>query len=114
MEHGAWKVVDSFNEMHIFMLVKTGITTGSVAQDQSWETGLYVSFLTHVSSHGSVAKRLQWEVFDWAVLHSRGLEASRYMSTRYMVRTSPLRRIADVAATTMTSLWLREHGPLCV
>ena len=29
MEHGAWKVVDSFNEMHIFMLVKTGITTGN-------------------------------------------------------------------------------------
>ena len=28
MEQGAWKVVDSFNERHSFMLVKTGITTG--------------------------------------------------------------------------------------
>ena len=36
------------------------------------------------------------------------------MSTKYMVRTSPLRRIAEVAATTMTLLWLREHGPACV
>ena len=35
-------------------------------------------------------------------------------STKYMVRTSPLRRIAEVATTTMTSLWLREHGPACV
>ena len=29
MEQGAWKVVDSFNERYIFMLVKTGITTGN-------------------------------------------------------------------------------------
>ena len=39
---------------------------------------------------------------------------SECMSTKYMVRTSPLRRIAEVATTTMTSLWLREHGPACV
>ena len=30
-----------------------------------------------------------------------------WMSTKYMARTSPLRRIAEVATTTMTSLWVR-------
>ena len=36
------------------------------------------------------------------------------LTSKYMVRTSPLRRIAEVDTTTMTSLWLRKHGPACV
>ena len=47
----------------------------SLAQNQSQKL-LHVRYLIHVSSHRSFAKRSQWEVFDSAVLQSRGLEGS--------------------------------------
>ena len=101
MEHRTWKVVDSCNERHSFTLVETGIPTGN-SRDifnttcdalSSWSLDPMLSgavwFKINLeklvctlvswpmfSSHGSLAKRLQWEVFDCAVLHSRGLEAS--------------------------------------
>ena len=61
----------------LFQCSKSGAVIGPRSINcRNWSVSFDWSFLIHASSHCSFAKRLQWEVFDCAVLQSRGLEGS--------------------------------------